>query len=66
MLHKAIEQFLTDVFWDNPDYLIVDMPPGTGDIAISMSQFLPRAQVLLGHDPATHCPKGCSPGGADG
>jgi len=47
MLHKAIEQFLTDVFWDNPDYLIVDMPPGTGDIAISMSQFLPRTQVLL-------------------
>ncbi|HKY46792.1 MAG TPA: Mrp/NBP35 family ATP-binding protein [Acidimicrobiia bacterium] len=47
MLHKAIEQFLTDVFWDSPDYLIVDMPPGTGDIAISMSQFLPRAQVLL-------------------
>jgi ATP-binding protein involved in chromosome partitioning len=47
MLHKAIEQFLTDVFWDSLDYLIVDMPPGTGDIAISMSQFLPRAQVLL-------------------
>jgi ATP-binding protein involved in chromosome partitioning len=47
MLHKAIEQFLTDVFWDSPDYLIVDMPPGTGDIAISMAQFLPRAQVLV-------------------
>ncbi|MGB7861105.1 MAG: Mrp/NBP35 family ATP-binding protein [Acidimicrobiia bacterium] len=47
MLHRAIEQFLKDVFWDNPDFLIVDMPPGTGDIAISMSQFLPRAQVLL-------------------
>jgi ATP-binding protein involved in chromosome partitioning len=47
MLHKAIEQFLTDVFWDSPDYLLVDMPPGTGDIAISMNQFLPRAQVLL-------------------
>jgi ATP-binding protein involved in chromosome partitioning len=47
MLHKAIEQFLTDVFWDAPDYLLVDMPPGTGDIAISLSQFLPRAQVLL-------------------
>ena len=47
MLHKAIEQFLKDVFWDRLDYLIVDMPPGTGDIAISMSQFLPRAQVLL-------------------
>ncbi|CAN5770979.1 P-loop NTPase [soil metagenome] len=47
MLHKAIEQFLTDVFWDSPDYLVVDMPPGTGDIAISMAQFLPRAQVLI-------------------
>jgi ATP-binding protein involved in chromosome partitioning len=47
MLHKAIEQFLKDVFWDTLDFLIVDMPPGTGDIAISMSQFLPRAQVLL-------------------
>jgi ATP-binding protein involved in chromosome partitioning len=47
MLHKAIEQFLQDVFWDEPEFLIVDMPPGTGDIAISMAQFLPRAQVLL-------------------
>ena len=47
MLHKAVEQFLKDVFWDNLDFLIVDMPPGTGDIAISMAQFLPRAQVLL-------------------
>ena len=47
MLHKAIEQFLKDVWWDDLDFLVVDMPPGTGDIAISMSQFLPRAQVLL-------------------
>jgi len=47
MLHKAIEQFLKDVFWDSLDFLIVDMPPGTGDIAISMAQFLPRAQVLV-------------------
>jgi ATP-binding protein involved in chromosome partitioning len=51
MLHKAIEQFLKDVFWDDLDFLIVDMPPGTGDIAISMSQFLPRAQVLLATTP---------------
>ena len=51
MLHKAIEQFLKDVFWDNLDFLIVDMPPGTGDIAISMSQFLPRAQVVLATTP---------------
>ncbi len=47
MLHKAIEQFLTDVFWDEPDFLLIDMPPGTGDIAISLSQFLPCAQILV-------------------
>ena len=47
MLHKALEQFLTDVFWDDPDFLLVDLPPGTGDISISLSQFLPRAQVLV-------------------
>jgi ATP-binding protein involved in chromosome partitioning len=47
MLHKAVEQFLKDVFWDDLDFLIVDMPPGTGDISISMAQFLPRAQVLI-------------------
>ena len=47
MLHKAIEQFLKDVFWDDLDFLVVDMPPGTGDISISMAQFLPRAQVLV-------------------
>ena len=47
MLHKAMEQFLADVHWDDPDYLLIDMPPGTGDIALSMSQFLPRAQVII-------------------
>ncbi|HSF86887.1 MAG TPA: P-loop NTPase [Acidimicrobiia bacterium] len=47
MLHKALEQFLADVHWDDPDYLLIDMPPGTGDIAISMSQFLPRAQAIV-------------------
>ena len=47
MLHKAIEQFLKDVFWDDPDFVLVDMPPGTGDVSISLSQFLPRAQVVL-------------------
>lgn len=47
MLHKALEQFLADVHWGEPDYLIIDMPPGTGDIAISMSQFLPRAQSIV-------------------
>jgi ATP-binding protein involved in chromosome partitioning len=47
MLHKALEQFLTDVFWDDPDYLIVDLPPGTGDIALSLSQFLPHAELYV-------------------
>jgi ATP-binding protein involved in chromosome partitioning len=47
MLHKALEQFLTDVFWDEPDYLLIDMPPGTGDIALSLSQYLPRAEVYV-------------------
>ncbi len=47
MLHGAITQFLRDTRWGELDYLIIDMPPGTGDIAISMSQFLPRAQAIV-------------------
>jgi len=47
MLHKALEQFLTDVYWDDPDYLVVDLPPGTGDIALSLAQFLPRSELYV-------------------
>jgi ATP-binding protein involved in chromosome partitioning len=47
MLHKALEQFLTDVYWDEPEFLLIDMPPGTGDIAISLSQYLPRGEVFV-------------------
>ena len=47
MLHKALEQFLADVYWDDPEFLLVDMPPGTGDIAISLSQYLPRGEVYV-------------------
>lgn len=47
MLHKALEQFLTDVYWDSPDILLVDLPPGTGDIALSLAQFLPRAEMIV-------------------
>ena len=47
MLHKALEQFLTDVFWDDPDYLVIDLPPGTGDISLSLAQFLPRAELFV-------------------
>ena len=47
MLHKALEQFLTDVYWDDPDYLLIDLPPGTGDISLSLAQFLPRGEVFV-------------------
>jgi ATP-binding protein involved in chromosome partitioning len=47
MLHKALEQFLTDVYWDDPEFLLIDMPPGTGDIALSLSQYLPRGEVYV-------------------
>jgi ATP-binding protein involved in chromosome partitioning len=47
MIHKALEQFLTDVYWGEPDFLLVDMPPGTGDVALSMAQYLPRAELFV-------------------
>jgi len=47
MLHKALEQFLTDVFWDEPEYLIVDLPPGTGDVSISLAGMLPQAEMYV-------------------
>ena len=47
MLHRALEQFLTDVHWGEIDMLVVDMPPGTGDVSISLGQLLPRAEVVV-------------------
>jgi ATP-binding protein involved in chromosome partitioning len=47
MLHKALEQFITDVYWGEPKFLVIDMPPGTGDVSLSMAQFLPRAEVIV-------------------
>ena len=47
MLHRALEQFLSDVHWGELDVLLVDMPPGTGDVAISLGQLLPRAEVVV-------------------
>src|SRR5713101_3183385 len=47
MLHRALEQFLSDVHWGELDVLVVDMPPGTGDVAISLGQLLPRAEAVV-------------------
>lgn len=47
MLHRAIQQFLADVFWGDLDVLFMDLPPGTGDIAISVAQLLPNAELLI-------------------
>jgi ATP-binding protein involved in chromosome partitioning len=47
MLHKAIQQFLEDVDWGNLDYLLLDLPPGTGDVSMTLAQLLPQSQVVL-------------------
>jgi ATP-binding protein involved in chromosome partitioning len=47
MLHRALQQFLADVYWGDLDYLLMDLPPGTGDIAISLSQLVPSAEILV-------------------
>jgi ATP-binding protein involved in chromosome partitioning len=47
MLHRAMQQFLADVFWGDLDYLLLDLPPGTGDVAISLAQLLPTAELLV-------------------
>jgi ATP-binding protein involved in chromosome partitioning len=47
MLHKALQQFVTDVYWGAPDIVIIDMPPGTGDVALTMAQILPLSEVVV-------------------
>jgi ATP-binding protein involved in chromosome partitioning len=47
MLHKAIEQFLGDAYWGEPDFLLVDMPPGTGDVTLSLAQVMARAEIVV-------------------
>jgi ATP-binding protein involved in chromosome partitioning len=47
MLHKMLKQFITDVFWDDPSLLVVDMPPGTGDVALTLAELLPAAEVVI-------------------
>ncbi|MGE5409190.1 MAG: Mrp/NBP35 family ATP-binding protein [Syntrophothermus sp.] len=47
MLHKAIQQFLEDVAWDELEYLLLDLPPGTGDVSMTLAQLLPQAKFVL-------------------
>jgi len=47
MLGRAMEQFLGDVLWGSPDYLLIDLPPGTGDIALTIAQMLPAAEMIV-------------------
>ena len=47
MLHRALQQFLADVFWGDLDVLLLDLPPGTGDVALSISQLLPNSEILV-------------------
>jgi ATP-binding protein involved in chromosome partitioning len=47
MLHRALQQFLADVFWGDLDILLLDLPPGTGDVAISVAQLIPNAEILV-------------------
>ena len=66
MLHKALEQFLTDVFWDEPDFLLIDMPPGTGDIALSRQPVPAARRGLRRHHAAAGRPEGRRAVGGDG
>ncbi len=53
MLHRALEQFLADVYWGELDVLLLDLPPGTGDVAISTAQLLPSAELIVVTTPQT-------------
>ena len=47
MLHKAVEQLITEAWWAEPDFLLIDMPPGTGDVALTLSEVLPRIEMYV-------------------
>ena len=47
MLHTPVQQFLTDAYWGEPDFVLVDMPPGTGDVALTLAEVMPRAEIVV-------------------
>jgi len=65
MLHKALTSFVTEVFWDDPDYLLVDLPPGTGDVSLSLASLAPAAAGDR-DDPTARCATRRSARGRDG
>src|ERR1700749_4225566 len=64
MLHKAIQQFLEDVAWGELEYLLLDLPPGTGDVSMTLAQLLPQAKFLIVTTPQPAGQPGDRPGGA--
>ena len=64
MLHKALTQFLEDVDWGELDYLLIDLPPGTGDVSMTLAQLLPAGEVPDRHHAAADRAEGRAPRGA--
>ena len=62
MLNRAVQHFLEDVRWGDLDYLLIDMPPGTGDVQMGLARMLPRAEMLIVTTPALGRPEGGRPG----
>ena len=58
MLHRALQQFLADVYWGDLDVLLLDLPPGTGDVAISVAQLIPGAEIVVVTTPQTRGRRG--------
>ena len=66
MLHKALTQFLEDVDWGELDYLLIDLPPGTGDVSMTLAQLLPQAKFVIVTTPQADRPEGRAPRRRDG
>src|SRR6202035_2311603 len=64
MLHRALQQFLADVYWGDLDVLLLDLPPGTGDVAISVAQLIPGADILVVTTPQLAAPEVAERAGA--
>ena len=62
MLNRAVQHFLEDVAWGDLDYLLIDMPPGTGDVQMGLARMLPRAEMIIVTTPSAQRPEGRRPG----